>query len=252
MRMFLMMLLFATPVVAGEAEFIDAVRARDLATVKKMLDADPSLVNAHGKSGTPAPFVAMFAQLKGEEGFLDPKSNEVLQVILAHGPKLDLHEVAAFGTADQLAALLHDDPQGVSRLNNFGWTPLHIAAFTGNTGTAELLIARGADVNARAKTQFLNVPLQTALLSGQYATAKLLLDHGADVLVRQAEGFSALHEAAQSGREDIVKLLLDHGAEVNARSNDGRTALDFAVKEKRVKVVELLRAKIAALLPSKD
>ena len=57
----------------------------------------------------------------------------------------------------------------------FGWTALHMSAFGGNVANSELLIRKGAEVNVRAKSRFLNTPLQTALLTGQYDVAKLLI-----------------------------------------------------------------------------
>jgi uncharacterized protein len=230
-------------------DFLKAVSVRDLATVKAMLESDPSLADAQSAKGVSATLGAMFAIRKGEESFVDPKANDVLQAILARKPKFGLYETAGFGSAAQLDAMLTADPKAVTSRSSFGWTPLHVAAFAGNVANVELLLARGADANARATSKFRNTPLQAALLSGQYATAKVLLERGADVYVRQAEGFTALHEAAQNGREDLVKLLLDHGAEVGARADDGRTALDMAEKKKHEKVIALLKAQAAPAKP---
>jgi len=221
-------------------DFVKAVSSCDLPTVKSMLRSDPTLADTQNRRGVSVTLVAMFAIPKGEEVFLDPKSNDVLQAVLERKPKFGLFETAAFGTPEQLDALLKEDPKRIAERTSFGWTPLHIAAFAGNAGNTELLINHGADVNSRAKSKFRNTPLQTALLSGQYATAKLLLDHGADVLVRQAEGITPLHEAAQSGREDLIKLLLSHGAEITSRADDGTTPLDLATKAKHANVIALL------------
>ena len=235
-----MLMMMISLLLSTSEDFVKAVSARDVATVKAMLQSDPTLADAHNARGISVTLIAMFAIPKGEEVFLDPKSNEVLQTVLAHKPKFGLYEIAAFGTTDQLDALLKEDPKRVAERTTFGWTPLHIAAFAGNVGNCELLVSRGADVNSRAKSKFKNTPLQTALLSGQYATAKLLLDHGADALVRQAEGFTPLHEAAESGRDDLVKLLISYGAEITSRADDGTTPLDVAKKGKHENLVALL------------
>jgi ankyrin repeat protein len=235
-----MLMMMLSLLLSTSEEFVKAVSARDLTTVKSMLDVDPALANATNPHGVSVTLMALFAIPKGNEVFLDPKSNDVLQAVLARKPKFGIFEVAAFGTADQLEAELKADPKRVAERTSFGWTPLHIAAFAGNAATAELLINRGADVNSRAESKFRNTPLQTALLSGQYATAKLLLEHGADAWVRQAEGITPMHEAAQSGREDLVKLLISHGAEITSRADDGSTPLDLAKKAKHDNVVALL------------
>jgi uncharacterized protein len=110
----------------------------------------------------------------------------------------------------------------------------------------KLLLDRGAAVNVRAKTKFLNTPLQAALLAGQYGTAQLLLEQGADPLVRQAEGFAPIHLAALRGRRDLVELLVSHGAELSSRADDGRTPLSEAMRGKHEELVAFLKEKGAA------
>ena len=100
--------------------------------------------------------------------------------------KRDSVKVGTTGGEIDLALLT--DADSVKSRNHFGWTLLHMSAFGGNVATTELLIKKGAAIEARAGSKFRNTPLQTALLSNQYATAKVLLDHGADALVRQSKG----------------------------------------------------------------
>jgi len=218
-----------------KADLLKAIEARDAATVKQMLAADPSLA-----TGAVEP--ALFMLVKGE-GFIDPAKNEVLQAVIAAHPKLDLFDVAAIGTADEVAAMIRADANAVRAATHFGWSALHVAAFAGNVATARVLIDAGADIHLRAKTRFRNTPLQVALLTGEYGTAKLLLERGADPLDRQAKGFAPIHEAAFLGRADLVELLLEHGAELDSRSDDGRTALSEAMRGKHTELTELLRKK---------
>ena len=220
---------------SGE-DFRKAARANDVATVKRMLAADPALANG----GIEA---ALYIIVKGE-GFIPPEENEILKLVLAAKPKLDdLYDAAAVGTAEHVAAMLRADANAVRAMNQYGWTALHVAAFAGNVATARVLIDAGADIHLRAKSRFRNTPLQVALLTGQYGTAKLLLERGADPLDRQAEGFAPIHEAAFLGRADLVQLLLEHGAELNSRSDDGRTAISEAERGKHEALIRLLREK---------
>src|SRR5215212_6024712 len=231
--------------------FFDAINGLDAALVRSMLAADPSLANAKRPNGTSAVTAALFAIVRGE-GFIDPPKNEILQLILARKPKLDIYDTAGVGTAEQLAAMLRAYPGALTRRNRFGWTLLHVAAFAGNAGTTQLLLDRGAAVDVRAESKFRNTPLQTALLTGQYATSKMLIEHGADVLVRQAKGFTPMHEAAFLGRADLVQLLLDHGAELNSRSDSDRTPLAEALRGKHEEVAKMMREKGAQLEALKD
>jgi ankyrin repeat protein len=239
-----LLIIVALPLAADDAaDFLKAVAGRDLATVKSMLARDPALASARSPKGTDAVTMALFTNVG--EGFTDPAKNEILQAIVPHA-KLDLFETAALGSAAQLETMLAD-PAALTRRTAFGWTLLHMAAFGGNAATTELLIRKGAAIDTRAKSKFLNTPLQTALLSGQYATAKILLDHGADALVRQSKGFTPMHEAALEGRKDLVQLLLDHGAEINSVADNGQTPLAEAMRGKHEELTAWMKAKGAVL-----
>src|SRR6266581_5975301 len=122
--------------------------------VAALLTADPATTTAKRSEVT----TALFALVNGE-GFKDPKNNEALQSILARHPQLDIYETAALGTVAEFEAMLRDYPGAVTRPNSFGWTALHMSAFAGNVAITQLLIDKGADVNARAKSRFLNTPL---------------------------------------------------------------------------------------------
>jgi len=242
--LFLLLIIVALPLTADDAaDFLKAVSGRDLATVKSMLGRDASLANAHNAKGTDAVTLALFTN--AGEGFTDPAKNEVLQALIPHA-KLDIFEIAALGTAGQLDSML-TDPAALTSRTAFGWTLLHMAAFGGNAATTELLIRKGAAIETRAKSKFLNTPLQTACLNGQYATAKILLDHGADALVRQSKGFAPLHEAALLGRTDLVQLLLDHGAEINSVADNGETPLAEAMRGKHDELAAWMKAKGAVI-----
>ena len=177
------------------------------------------------------------------EGFTAPAKNEALQALLARKPALTFFEACGVGDAGEVARRVKESSKLASAWNDFGWTPLHLAAFSGNPDVVRLLLERGAEVDVRARTKFRNTPLQAALLAGQYDTAKLLLEHGADPLVRQAKGFTPLQEAALLGRRDLVDLLLAHGAELNSRADDGRTAVTEALRGKHLELAAYLKSK---------
>jgi ankyrin repeat protein len=69
---------------------------------------------------------------------------------------------------------------------------------------------------------------------------ELLIKRGADVNARTDSGFVALFWAARYGHVEAAKALIDHGADVNARDKDGLTAISWASTNHQTKMVELL------------
>jgi uncharacterized protein len=183
-------------------------------------------------------------QIEGET-FVPPAKNTALQALLAKKPALSFHDACGVGDAAEVARQLKGDPRLATSWNDFGWSALHLAAFSGSAETVRLLLDAGADVmiNTRAKTRFRNTPLQAALLPGQYETAKVLLEQGADPNVRQHKGFTPLQEAALFGSRQLVDLLLSHDAELNSRADDGRTAVTEALRGRHPELAEYLKSK---------
>src|ERR1017187_725486 len=119
------------------------------------------------------------------------------------------------------------------------------SALKGQTDIADLLLAKGANVDARDKSGA--TPLHQAALKGNLAFATLLLQHGADVNARDRDGATPLHNAALNGGSELAALLLDKGANVDAReagdAESGATPLYLAAAWGRTAMVELLAAR---------
>jgi ankyrin repeat protein len=79
-----------------------------------------------------------------------------------------------------------------------------------------------------------------AAFKGRADTVRDLIDSGADIDAADAEGYTALHCAAEAGRADVVDLLLKNGANAKATTVKGRTAADAAAAAGKSKVVRLL------------
>ena len=230
----------ATAPEATKALF-EAIGRWDRPAVETLLKRDPSLAGAQRPDGRTAVMVAAY-RIEHDQ-FVAPRENDVLQAVLARKPRLSFFEACLVGDAGEVTRQLDKEPTLAVSWSPIGWSALHFAAFSGDTTSVQLLLARGADINTHAKNKFRNSPLQVALLPGHYEAAKLLLERGADVLVRQGEGFAPIHEAALLGRQDLVDLLLAHNAEINARTNDGRTPLTEALRGGHKELAEYLKTK---------
>lgn len=150
-------------------------------------------------------------------------------------------EAARAGDIAAVRDLLTADPVLVHTHSYDGWTPLHLAAHYGHSQVAEMLLAHGADVNARATNDLGSSPLLWAIMGQDVAAVTLLLDHGADINETTTAGSTSLHKAAVVGNAMMVQLLLARGAKVNARNSGGQTPLTHALFNRHDAVVALLQ-----------
>jgi len=78
-----------------------------------------------------------------------------------------------------------------------------------------LLLAAGADVNARS-TNLQRTPLLIAAsYPGSVPVLRLLLEHGADIHAKDRNGVHALGRAAVSADVDVVRFLVERGCDPN-------------------------------------
>ena len=95
-------------------------------------------------------------------------------------------------------------------------TALHAAAAAGRESVVQLLLEKGADVNAQGG-QYGNA-LHAAVLGGHKRIVQLLLEKGADVNALGPHG-NPLQAASFQGHEDVVRLLLEKGADPNLQGS---------------------------------
>ena len=91
-------------------------------------------------------------------------------------------------------------------------TPLYWAALGGHKEITELLIAAGANVNAKDMMGNFNTPLHCAVLEGQNEIAELLIAKGADVNAKNDGGETPLDGADG----ETADLLRKHGGKTSA------------------------------------
>ena len=124
-------------------------------------------------------------------------------------------EAAAFGRLERLVELLTAEPELVNAYSPDGFTPLHLACFSGGAETARLLVDRGADLEALSRASFARVrPLGTAAFSGDRESARVMLAAGADPNGRgEGDDATPLRSAREHGDVAFAELLLEHGAD---------------------------------------
>ncbi|XP_064168093.1 ankyrin repeat domain-containing protein 27 [Anguilla rostrata] len=137
-----------------------------------------------------------------------------------------------------------------------GYTPLHVAAICGQSALIDLLVSKGALVNATDYHAF--TPLHLACQKGYQGVTLLLLHYKASTEVQDNNGNTPLHLACMYGHEDCVKALVYYDLQscrLDLQNDKGDTALHIAARWGYEGILEVLlenRASTALQNRAKD
>ncbi|KAF8863898.1 ankyrin [Acephala macrosclerotiorum] len=217
---------------ANAAESIfSALANKDLAEVNRLLDneADVQAVNEFGQSALHVAVqerilaredkTAVVEALVSKDGQLEAPDSKGRTVM--HSIDFENNFVDANGVLDMVECLLKLGANPEANLEKKG-TILHRAIYWGHVATTELLLAHGADIEARS-SPWLETPLHLACVSRRSATTR------------------------------ILKRLLGAGANTNAETSKGRTALSLTrsslvKKEQKLKDLETPEERLMSTL----
>ena len=156
-------------------ELNEAAAAGDLARVKQLVDADPSLAKSFSPDGFPVLALA-----------------------------------AVFGNFE-IAKYLHakgGDVNAVST-NGSGYNALTGAVASGHTEIVKWLLENGAEPNYRYANGY--APLLTAAANGHLEILKALLAHGADLHAKTNDGKNAISFAVERKHKEVEAFLRQNG-----------------------------------------
>jgi len=228
----------------------EAIRSRDLAKVRRMLDDNPELVNAgDSASNRPIHWAVMTRQLdvidellargadinaqrgdgarpiqltNGDYGYrgwvhardVPTAPRQVLDHLRARGAYCDICTACHIGDVARVRALLAEDPSLANR-------PSDYVTYYPCSGT----------------------PMRNAAGAGHIEIVKLLLEYGADPNLPE-EGIAprghGLYAAVYNGHYEIAKLLLEHGAYPNPPVESSADAVGIAIARGDRRMIELL------------
>jgi ankyrin repeat protein len=195
-----------------------AIEAQDVDALRQQLERSPELVHARGTNDN------------------------------------DLLGMAAATCDERLVAVLLEHGADPARANVHGWTPLHQAAYSGLPQLARMLLAAGAPVDVSARGEG-GTPLVVALFWGNRGTADLLAEHGVlppNLRVAAGLGLTELVEELVSPNGSLAPAAgarrpyyRPHSGFPAWRPSDNPQeildeALSWAARNDRVKALELL------------
>jgi len=213
-----------------QMQMIEAVQAGNVPVMTQMLTSKPELAAARNGAGVSALLVAVY---HGQ--------NEIAELLLKKLPGLDIFEAAAVGNAKRISELLASDRSLRNTYSADGWTPLHLAAFFGREQAALALVEKGANLQALSTNENRNTPLHAAVANHQTNLVRMLLAAGADVDAKTGESWTALHIAAFIGDRVIAEILLAHDPDLSAKNDKGQTAFDVALEKGHRAMADSLR-----------
>ena len=233
----------------GDSPVTKAVKAGDLAGVRKLIASRADVNAVSGDGSTPLLWAVYDSNM------------DVARALITAGAKVDvannygitpLLQASRIGDEQMMEVLLKAgaDPK---KAGLEGETPLMAASRSGSVPAVKLLLGRGLDVNAADAFQQ-ETALMWASAEDHGDVVDLLLQAGANPNLKAhvnaltarknadfpTGGFTALMWAARNGHEDTVRRLAKGKADLNLKNGDNATATMIAIYNDRFDMAKTL------------
>ena len=227
----------------------------------------PNIDSKTGQGETPLMLAAFTGELHAVKWFLEKGATVACED--KRGWNM-LHFAAESGDTD-IISLIHTHLPNIESKTGEGYTPLMVAAFTGELHAVKWFLKKGVTVacedkrgwntlhhaasggdtdiislihthlpNIESKTDEGYTPLMVAAFTGKLHAVKWFLEKGAAIACEDKRGWSPLHHAAKGGDPDSIDLILTHLPDVDSKTADGETPLIIAVRLNKLQGVKCL------------
>lgn len=215
-----------------EITFLNAVDQGDTDTVKNLLSSDTGLKKLPGERNA----------LHRAAGY--GHLNIVIELIKAgfnpltasHTGRIPLHEACQGGHTEVVVELLKFG--GVEITDCRGQSPLHVAAYHGESDCVQLLCTNSAQIATRDENH--RTPVHLAAIMNQSPAIHWLLEFGADVDIPDVHGRTCSHYASMVDDSSSLKTLLDKGVDLQVRCTQGRLPIHYSVSTDKLGNLQLL------------
>ncbi|VUC24921.1 unnamed protein product [Clonostachys rosea] len=258
----------------GDLELVRLLIKLGVPVLKRSLSGENALTNAIVEENEE--MVALLlengadAEISNEEPFpplilaIYSGNFRIIELLLRHGWEVDITVLNAAVLDGNLDVVTYFIDSGVDLEDTEdGMTPLHHAVKGGYLEMTDLLLEKGANIeavdseqlrtpfylaiehgNPRVAERLLDpdefTALSMAARHGYSQTLELLIELGADIELLDARGESPLITAANYGHLETAEILLKKGAHVNWEDYDGWTPLAIAARRGYSELVRLL------------
>ena len=145
--------------------------------------------------------------------------------------------------ADFLNKMLNKFPKSILEADNDGWTPLHYAAYFGNTEVVEMFLENNISLPYKMDKEGMSA-LHISAMRGHGGVMRAIITKCPNTCeLLDNKGRTALHLAVEHGKKNAVKVLLqtltfqDH---INEQDKEGNTPLHVAATNDRFKISLML------------
>ncbi|GMH36384.1 hypothetical protein BSKO_04252 [Bryopsis sp. KO-2023] len=204
-----------------------ATLLNDVAELKKMLEEarlNKPVVTVENVQGRAQPTIS------NSLGDLHP--NVEFGRLEISRPEIKDEFFAALNASDwvKMVEIIEERWDVVNARDDFGATPLKVAARKGHHDVCKFLVHHGAQLQVRDFNG--ETALHEACRYGHLMTVSALISLGADVRIADQKLSTPLHVASQNCFPHVAKVLIGCGAERRARNADHKSAFDVTCQSR--------------------
>jgi ankyrin repeat protein len=250
------------------SDWLFAAERGDLSTLKRLLSAEPGLVDALGQGpywegsfravhyaisrghrrivrwllarGASAGPVAGESDWAPLHFAATPLRPDLVRLLIDHGAQMDIFVAAALGNVRVVRKMLRNDPNLVTGRGPDGATPLH---FAGSPGVAKALLAAGADPQTRDAFHH-QTPVEWTIEKRKVVA--VLAKAGAEIDLHLACALGDLRRVKAFARDSPYAINAKFAGKEKTFCAEGETPLGIAARYGQRQVVDFLLAQGAS------